>query len=187
MSTIQSYILVPCFVSSCILLSQQRSGTEPIPGCIGDPEPGEDYCRYPDTSSPTPAPTPVPTQVVTSAPTPALTVVVTQAPTPEPTQVVTPPPTPEPTQVVTPPPTSMPTPNPSNAPTPPPTTASLQLEVTFSGRGSPPNPLPKCHGDCDNDSQCEGSLVCFQRYVSFEQSTFLHPLFRLLDIHPDNF
>ena len=151
-----SYILVPCFVSSCILLlfSQQRSGTEPIPGCIGDPEPGEDYCRYPDTSSPTPAPTPVPTQVVTSAPTPALTVVVTQAPTPEPTQVVTPPPT------------SMPTPNPSNAPTPPPTTVSLQLEVTFSGRGSPPNPLPKCHGDCDNDSQCEGSLVCFQRCVS---------------------
>ena len=115
-----------------------------------------------------------------STPTPALTVVVTQAPTPEPTQIATPPPTPEPTQVVTPPPTSMPTPNPSNAPTPPPTTASLQLEVTFSGSGSPPNPLPKCHGDCDNDSQCEGSLVCFQRYVSFEQSTFLHPLLRLL-------
>jgi outer membrane biosynthesis protein TonB len=88
---------------------------------------------------------------VTSAPTPALTVVVTQAPTPEPTQEVTPPPT------------SLPTPNPSNAPTSPPTTASLQLEVTFSGRGSPPNALPKCHGDCDDDSQCEGSLVCFQR------------------------
>jgi hypothetical protein len=104
---------------------------------------------------------------VTSAPTPALTVVVTQAPTPEPTQEVTPPPT------------SLPTPNPSNAPTSPPTTASLQLEVTFSGRGSPPNALPKCHGDCDDDSQCEGSLVCFQRYVSFEQSTFLYPLLLL--------
>jgi hypothetical protein len=42
--------------------SQQRSGTELIPGCIGNPEPGEDYCRYPDS---TPPPTPLPTVGVT--------------------------------------------------------------------------------------------------------------------------
>jgi hypothetical protein len=30
------------------IFSQQRLGTESIPGCIGDPEPGEDYCRYPE-------------------------------------------------------------------------------------------------------------------------------------------
>jgi len=39
------------------------------------------------------------------------------------------------------------------------------LQQTFSARGAPPNPLPNCHGDCDNDSHCAGDLVCFQRYV----------------------
>ena len=34
--------------SLLVLVSQQREGTESIPGCIGVPEPGEDYCRYPD-------------------------------------------------------------------------------------------------------------------------------------------
>lgn len=37
------------------------------------------------------------------------------------------------------------------------------LQNTFSGKGAPPNPLPNCHGDCDDDSHCEGDLVCFQR------------------------
>ena len=39
------------------------------------------------------------------------------------------------------------------------------LHVVFTGDGVPPNPLPECHGDCDDDSQCAGDLVCFQRYV----------------------
>ena len=30
------------------LICQERTGTEPIPGCIGSPVPGEDYCRYPE-------------------------------------------------------------------------------------------------------------------------------------------
>jgi hypothetical protein len=66
----------------------------------------------------------------------------------------------------TPPPQSPPTYWPTYSPTEGDDPNPNQLQVTFSGSGSPPNPLPKCHGDCDNDSHCEGSLVCFQRYVS---------------------
>ena len=66
-------------------------------------------------------------------------------------------------------PTPVPTPNPTPVPTNPlPTsepTAVNTLQRTFSGSGAPPNPLPECHGDCDDDTQCEGDLQCFQRYV----------------------
>eukprot|EP00985_Skeletonema_marinoi_P019741 scaffold11430_cov165-Skeletonema_marinoi.AAC.1 len=117
------------------LICQQRTGTEPIQGCIGVPEPGEDYCRVADPTAP---------------------------PTPAPTNAVTPPPTPEPTNGVTPNPTSVTTPNPTNAP-PPPTPLTSTLQLVFTDTGVPPNPLPECHGDCDDDSQCEGDLVCFQR------------------------
>ena len=37
------------------------------------------------------------------------------------------------------------------------------LLVVFSGRGDPPSPLSGCRGDCDNDEQCEGDLLCFER------------------------
>eukprot|EP00984_Skeletonema_dohrnii_P002504 scaffold869_cov75-Skeletonema_dohrnii-CCMP3373.AAC.3 len=83
----------------------------------------------------------------------------TAPPTPQPTDAVTPPPTPEPTNAVTPPVT----PEPTNAVTPPPTLPPTSLQLVFTGTGAPPNPLPECHGDCDDDSQCEGDLVCFQR------------------------
>jgi hypothetical protein len=43
--------------SSFLACSQLRSGDEPIPGCIGVPVRGEDYCRYPDTPEPTGSPT----------------------------------------------------------------------------------------------------------------------------------
>ena len=39
-------IICPCFCS------QQRSGDEPIPGCIGVHEPGEDYCRPAEPTTP---------------------------------------------------------------------------------------------------------------------------------------
>mmetsp|Transcript_25296 Transcript_25296/g.50648 ORF Transcript_25296/g.50648 Transcript_25296/m.50648 type:complete len:889 (+) Transcript_25296:36-2702(+) len=129
------------------LVCQQRTGTETIPGCIGVPEAGEDYCRVADPTAP---PTPAPTDAVTPPPTPV------------PTNAVTPPVTPEPTNGVTPNPTSLATPNPTNAP-PPPTPPTSTLQLVFTDTGAPPNPLPECHGDCDDDSQCEGSLVCFQR------------------------
>ena len=43
--------------SSFLACSQLRWGDEPIPGCIGVPVRGEDYCRYPDTPEPTGSPT----------------------------------------------------------------------------------------------------------------------------------
>eukprot|EP00984_Skeletonema_dohrnii_P018883 scaffold8933_cov78-Skeletonema_dohrnii-CCMP3373.AAC.1 len=133
------------------------------------PEPTEVVTPSP-TSNPTPlpssAPTSQPTEVVTQPPTPQPTVAVTQPPTPQPTEVVTQPPTPQPTNVVTPAPTPNPTPvttpNPTNAP-PPPSPPTSTLTIVFSEPGAPPNPLPECRGDCDDDSQCEGDLVCFQR------------------------
>ena len=125
-----STALLLCLVNTDLLslaYSQYRSGNEPIPGCVGEPVPGEDYCRYRDpTAEPTPQPTPQPT---------------TAAPTSEPT------PTPKPT-------TAAPTPEP---------TSPFTLQVSFSGSGVPTNPLPQCHGDCDDDTQCEGDLQCFQR------------------------
>ncbi len=65
----------------------------------------------------------------------------------DPTTEPTPQPTPEPT-------TPLPTPVP---------TSEFTLQRSFSGSGVPPNPLPECHGDCDDDTQCEGDLQCFQR------------------------
>jgi len=52
---------------------------------------------------------------------------------------------------------------PTPPPTPPPSSPPTTLQIVFSGTGSPPNPLPECHGDCDNDSECQGDLRCFQR------------------------
>jgi hypothetical protein len=136
------------------------------------------------TASPTPAPTeavtasptPAPTEAVTTAsPTPEPTEAVTTAsPTPEPTEAVTTAsPTPEPTEAVT---TASPTPEPTEAvttasPTPAPTSPSTSLQLVFTGSGAPPNPLPECHGDCDDDTHCEGTLVCFQRYVLIEHTS----------------
>ena len=54
----QNGTLISINSCSCHISSQQRTGNEPIPGCIGTAEPGEDYCRSPDaTSPPTPQPT----------------------------------------------------------------------------------------------------------------------------------
>ena len=132
--------------------SQLRSGNEEIPGCIGVPVRGEDYCRYPDPTAP---PTPEPTGAVTPPPTPEPTAAVTAPPTPEPTEAVTPPPTPEPTAAVTPP------------PTPEPTEAPLTLQLIYNQTSAPPNrTLLECQGDCDDDTHCDGDLVCFQRYVN---------------------
>ena len=64
------------------MCSQSRSGDEPIPGCVGTPVPGEDYCRYPDpTAEPTPQPTSAPSNPPTNLP--------TAEPTSQPTNVPT--------------------------------------------------------------------------------------------------
>eukprot|EP00984_Skeletonema_dohrnii_P031988 scaffold25301_cov104-Skeletonema_dohrnii-CCMP3373.AAC.1 len=88
-----STALLLCLVNTDLLslaYSQYRSGNEPIPGCVGEPVPGEDYCRYPDpTAEPTPQPTPQPTTAApTSEPTPTPKPT-TAAPTPEPTSPFT--------------------------------------------------------------------------------------------------
>ena len=39
-------------------------------------------------------------------------------------------------------------------------------DLEFVGNnGNPPEafPLQKCQGDCDNDEECKGELVCFHR------------------------
>ncbi len=77
--------------------------------------------------------------------------------TPSPTDAMTPAPTPNPASVTTPAPSKAP----NTVPEPPTST----LTIVFSGDGDPPTPLPNCRGDCDNDDHCEGSLVCFHRYV----------------------
>jgi cullin-associated NEDD8-dissociated protein 1 len=40
-----------------------------------------------------------------------------------------------------------------------------ELDLVDNGGSacSPSNPCPVCHGDCDDDSQCQGELKCFQR------------------------
>ena len=45
------------------------------------------------------------------------------------------------------------------------TSRQEQVRLTsFGGNPSPDRfPLQRCQGDCDNDSQCEGSLLCYQR------------------------
>eukprot|EP00980_Cylindrotheca_fusiformis_P005679 scaffold1184_cov132-Cylindrotheca_fusiformis.AAC.100 len=53
---------------------------------------------------------------------------------------------------------------PSTVPTQAEPTPSIPILVSYSG--SPPLfrfPLGLCEGDCDNDSQCQAGLICFQR------------------------
>lgn len=122
-----------------------------VPGCSGDPMGNWDYCvasvsgpasTLPPTSLPTtPSPTPIPT---TDPPTPAPTA--TDPPTPAPT--ATDPPTPIP---VTPVPTAV-------------YTSTPELSVQ-GNNGSPAAafPLQVCQADCDDDNDCTGTLLCYQR------------------------
>ncbi|KAL7537594.1 hypothetical protein ACHAWF_005837 [Thalassiosira exigua] len=50
------------------------------------------------------------------------------------------------------------------SPPPPPGGQSKQLKkVGNDGEPESAYPLDECEGDCDDDSECQGSLVCFQR------------------------
>jgi hypothetical protein len=53
------------------------------------------------------------------------------------------------------------------------------LQEVFNGTGAPPNPLSECQGDCDNDAQCAGDLVCFQRCVFIQHISTL-PMYAYL-------
>ncbi|CAB9514575.1 expressed unknown protein [Seminavis robusta] len=105
--------------------------------CDGDiPERDPETCECP-TCAPTPEPSAAPVE--------------TEQPTPQPTDEPTDQPTPEP---ATPEPTREPTPQPT--PTPP---GGPDLSEPGCGNGS----CGPCEGDCDDDSDCQGGLVCFFR------------------------
>ena len=119
----------------------------------------------PTTANPTNLPTSLPT---TAQPTPLPT---TASPTPLPS-------TAKPTRLVT-TTTASPTPLPTTAvtiqsptpPTPLPTTAQptsqpTQVRINRVGNNGSPQqdyPLELCQGDCDNDGECAGDLICHQR------------------------
>jgi len=127
----------------------------------------------PITPSPSKSPSDPPSKSPTDAPiTPSPSKSPSDPPTPEPTEAVTARPTSYPTSLTTPnasssdptsAPSNVPTPQPSNAATPPVTSLPLQLVFNAGAGAIPPNLLAECEGDCDNDSQCEVGLKCFQR------------------------
>eukprot|EP00980_Cylindrotheca_fusiformis_P000752 scaffold175_cov153-Cylindrotheca_fusiformis.AAC.4 len=142
----------------CFPVSEEKTF---VPGCRGGQSDTSlfDYCiRRVDappgvaptvpTSFPTPDPSPEPTpDTTTPAPSDEPTSNPTQAPT---ASIGSPSPTGEPSSSQG---SSAPTPT----PTPGPTHLLLQLKITQSF------PLGRCEGDCDDDDDCEGGLVCFQR------------------------
>jgi hypothetical protein len=158
------------------MICHQRGANEVVPGCIGGEADGSrtDYCINPINTAPTtPGPTPAPTVSPTNAPT---TVTPTPMPTPAPTfaptpltQIISPtnaPTTATPTPMPTPPPTFAPT---TATPTPMPTPSpveTLDLPDLQSFGGDPPGsrfPLGRCQGDCDNNGDCAGNMICHQR------------------------
>ncbi|KAL3935709.1 MAG: hypothetical protein SGBAC_008824 [Bacillariaceae sp.] len=99
----------------------------------------------PPTAAPTPTPPPT-TEAETAPP--------TASATPNPTA------TPPPTIVLTPEPTPEPTPNPTTLPPTGPVSLFLDEDDVFDEFS-----LVECQGDCDDDSDCEFGLICFQRDI----------------------
>ncbi|CAB9518566.1 expressed unknown protein [Seminavis robusta] len=166
----------------------QRSGNEPVPGCVGIAESESDYCIQPQ---PTPQPTPIPTFSPVNLPANQLLEVGNDGDPPgvfplqecrgdcdddgecqgsltcfqrsgnepvpgcvgiaesESDYCIQPQPTPQPTPI--------PTFSPINLP------ANQLLEVGNDGEPTGVFPLQECRGDCDDDSECQGNLVCLQR------------------------
>ena len=104
-----------------------------------------------------------PTKVPSEHPTIEISKKPSKNPTKEPTQQPTSEPTYAPSEVPTEEITNEPTQEPTRAPTKTPT----QLpDLKYVGNnGAPINnfPLKLCEGDCDNDGECAGTLVCMQR------------------------
>ena len=163
---------------------QREAGNEEVPGCTGGASDSKvtDYCIRPaaDTAtnsttsaSPTPLPTTAqPTTQPTHEPTALPTVEPTPLPTNEPTPLQTVEPTPLPTAEPTPAPQTSSNIQSPTAPAPLPTTAPrptakpTQLQINRVGNDGKPEqlyPLTLCQGDCDNDDECAGDLICHQR------------------------
>mmetsp|Transcript_20603 Transcript_20603/g.50593 ORF Transcript_20603/g.50593 Transcript_20603/m.50593 type:complete len:1472 (+) Transcript_20603:229-4644(+) len=82
------------------------------------------------------------------------------------------PPTPYPSPYPSPHPTSTPPPTSNRLPPTPSPTSQLSMpttssdNLTYKGNNGQPRsafPLARCEGDCDGDSDCQGSLKCFER------------------------
>ena len=140
-------------------------------------DPAEPAPRDPDpTRPPEPAPEPDPTEPPEPDPEPAPTKPPTRsAPPPVSVSTNNPPPVPDPTNNPPPeatpvsapvaPPTVVAAPVAASVPVYVPNSPSGDLEVV-GDNGSPSSvfPLGRCQGDCDNDSNCAGNLVCYERH-----------------------
>ena len=166
------------------LICHQRDGNEDVPGCPGGGNDSSitDYCIRPAadaatstiSSSPTPIPTTTePMTLPTVEPTPLPTAEPTPLPTVEPTALnLT---TAEPTSMgkTTSPTTPIQVASNIQSPTPSiltttaqPTAKPTQLQINRVGNNGEPQrfyPLGLCQGDCDNDDECAGDLICHQR------------------------
>jgi len=147
------------------LICYQREKNVAVPGCDGGEGDNSrtDYCihdtgapsRFPATSTPTGTPTLAPSRSpATSTPTGTPTLAPSRSPA---TSTPTGTPTLAPSRF---PATSTPTGTPTffSVPTAPP-----KINVVFNGKGNPSNPLGLCEGDCDNNNDCDGDLICYQR------------------------
>ena len=127
----------------------------------GKPYPGDNCCPR--------QPTPDPTRSITGEPSPSPTGRPRRQPTPKPSSMPTKKPqrhpTPKPSFVPTKKPQRQPTPGPTENPTvhrPPNGVFEDNNVLKFSGQCYWKS-CGRCAGDCDNDSECSGDLVCFQR------------------------
>jgi len=156
---------------------QRNEGdTDSIPSCKGVPEGRVDYCYDPNGLPPpvsTSAPLPEPTNVPVSSPTERPISAPEPSPTDRPTRNV---PVSSPTErpISAPEPTDSPVSGPTDRPTltpvdpePEPTDAPLDSGVlkTMGNDGDPASsfPLGRCESDCDDDTECQTGLVCYER------------------------
>eukprot|EP00560_Eucampia_antarctica_P003610 CAMPEP_0197840098 /NCGR_PEP_ID=MMETSP1437-20131217/45406_1 /TAXON_ID=49252 ORGANISM="Eucampia antarctica, Strain CCMP1452" /NCGR_SAMPLE_ID=MMETSP1437 /ASSEMBLY_ACC=CAM_ASM_001096 /LENGTH=622 /DNA_ID=CAMNT_0043449649 /DNA_START=116 /DNA_END=1985 /DNA_ORIENTATION=+ len=116
------------------LKCRKRLANEDVPGCVGTGAYGESYCYDPSNSRPILQPTPQPIPIPTPQPTPILTLQPTPIPAPHPI--------------------------PTDAPVVLPTVKSL---VYVSPECEQDNQCNECEGDCDQNGDCAGDLICFQR------------------------
>ncbi|EEC48151.1 frustulin 5, partial [Phaeodactylum tricornutum CCAP 1055/1] len=133
-----------------------RDGGEAVPGCSG----GEDVASRADFCyDPMPTTSPV-AMATTSPPTSSPVTMATSSPVAKPTSSPVTKPTSSPVAKPTSSPVAMPTSSPVATPT-----AGGPSVVVVGDNGTPSSafPLKICQGDCDKDSDCEGSLKCFMR------------------------
>jgi hypothetical protein len=152
------------------LICEERDGGEPVSGCSGGEEStsNTDYCVNPNamrestteavisTDVPSTNATTVEPEITTVAPDTTTAESETTAEEPEITVAES-----ETTSIETDSlnlETSIPSLSPADIPAPAPKVVAVS--ATFC---TPTDPCPMCYGDCDEDSDCEGDLICEER------------------------